>query len=65
MQHPRTDTSPSGPHWGEKEQTVSASILLMTGTALSNNFGILDFVDNPVSCVQADGNGSMSSAPFG
>ena len=44
---------------------MSASILLMTGTALSHNSGILDFVDNPVSCVQADGNGSMSSAPSG
>ena len=35
MQHPETDTDPSGPHWGEKEQTASALVPLMTGTAPS------------------------------
>ena len=40
MQHPETDIGPSSPHWGEKEQTVSALIPLMTGTALSHNSGI-------------------------
>ena len=44
---------------------MSAPITLMTGTALSHNYGILVSVDNPVSCAQADGNNSMSSAPFG
>ena len=63
MQHPVTDTGPSGPHWGEKEQTASVPIPLMTGNAPSHNFGILAFVDNPVSCAQTDGNDSMSSAP--
>ena len=35
MQHPKTDTSPSGPHWGEKEQIASALVPLMAGNALS------------------------------
>ena len=63
MQHPGNDTSPSDPYWGEKEQTMSAPVPLMTGTALSHNFGILTSVDNPVSCAQAYGNDSMSYAP--
>ena len=61
MQHPETDTGPSGSHWGEKEQIMSAPVLLMTGTALSHNSGILASVDNPVSCAQANENDSMSS----
>ena len=65
MQHPRTDTSPSGPYWGEKEQAVSTPVPLMTATALSHNSRILASVDNLVSCAQVDGNGSMSSAPSG
>ena len=65
MQHLKIDTGPSSPHWGEKEQTVSAPVLLMTATAFSHNSEILAFVDNPLSCAQADGNGSMSSAPSG
>ena len=63
MQHPRTDTGPSSPYWGEKEQTVSLPVSLMIGTALSHNSGILASLDNPVSCARADGNDSMSSAP--
>ena len=62
MQHPQTDTGPSCPHWGEKEQTASAPIPLMTRNAPSHNFEILASVDNLVSCAQADGNDSMSSA---
>ena len=50
MQHLRTDTGPSGLYWGEKEQTVYVPVPLMTGTVLSHNSGISDFVDNPVSC---------------
>ena len=65
MQHLETDTGPSSPHWGEKEQTVYAPIPLMTGTALSYNSRIPASVDNPVSYAQADANGSMSSAPSG
>ena len=61
MQHLETDTGPSGPHWGEKEQIMSAPTLLMIGTALSHNSGIPTSVDNPVSCAQADDNDSMSS----
>ena len=40
-------------------------IPLMIGTVMSHNSEILAFVENPVSCAQADGNGNMSSAPFG
>ena len=61
MQHPETDIGPSGPHWGENEQTVSAPVPLMTGTALSHNYGIPASMDNHVSCAQADGNDIMSS----
>ena len=63
MQQLETDTSPFGSHWGEKEQNISASISLMSGTTLSHDFRIPAFMDNPVSCAQADGNGSMSSTP--
>ena len=63
MQHPETDVSSSSPHWAEKEKTVSAPVSLMTGTTLSYDSGILASVDNPVSCAQADSNGSMSSTP--
>ena len=65
MQHPKTDTGPSDPHWGEKEQTVFVPVPLMTGTEVSRILGIPASVDNPVSCVQANGNGSMSSTPSG
>ena len=63
MQHPETNTGPSSPHWGEKEQAVSTPVPLMTGTALSHNVGIPASVENPISCAQADGNDSMSSTP--
>ena len=65
MQHPGIDTSPSNLYWGENEQTVSAPVPLMTRTALSHNSGILASEDNPVSCAQGDGNGSMSSSSSG
>ena len=61
MQHPETDTGIFGPHWGEKEQTMSAHVPLMIGTVMSHNSGIPARVDNPISCAQVDGNGSMSS----
>ena len=38
---------------------------LLTGTVVSHNFGILSSEDNPVSCVQAGGNGNMSFALAG
>ena len=63
MQHLETDTGPFGPHWGEKEQTASALVPLMTKNVPSHNSGILAYVDNPVSYAQADGNDSMSSTP--
>ena len=44
---------------------MSASVPLMTGTALSHNSGILAFMDNPFSCAKADGNRSMSSTLAG
>ena len=63
MQHPETGTGPSGPHWGEKEQTASVPVPLMIGNVSSHNLGILASMDNPVLCSQADGNDSMSYAP--
>ena len=65
MKHPETDTGHSSPHWGEKEQIMSAPIPLMIGTALSHNSGILASMDNPVSFAQADGNSSMSYVSSG
>ena len=65
MQHPETDTGPSGPHWGEKKQIVSAPVPLMTGTALSQNPGILASKGNSASHVRADGSNNKSSAPSG
>ena len=47
MQHPETDVGSSSSHWGEKEQIVSAPVLLMTGTALFQNPGILTSEGNP------------------
>ena len=60
MQHPETEASSSSPHWGEKEQTVFAPVLLMAGTMLSQNLGILASKGNPASYVQADGRNNMS-----
>ena len=39
--------------------------LLMIGTEVSHNHGILVSVGNPVSCVKVGGSDSMSSAPSG
>ena len=63
MQHPGTDIDSPSPCWGKEEQTVFAHVPLMIGTMMSHNFEIPASVDNPVSYAQADGNGSMSSAP--
>ena len=38
---------------------------LMIGTEVSHRLGIPTSMDNPVSCAQANGNGSMSSALTG
>ena len=63
MQHPEIGTGPSGPHWGEKEQTMSAHVLLMTRTEVSHIPGIAASTGNLVSCVRDDGNGNISSVP--
>ena len=65
MQHLGTDIGSPDPFWGKEEQTTSAHVPPMIGTVMSHNSGIPTSVDNPVSCAQADGNGSMSSAPSG
>ena len=65
MQHPGTDIGSPSLCWGKEEQNASAHIPLMIGTMMSHNSGIPASVDNPVSYAQADGNGSMSSAPSG
>ena len=61
MQHPRTDTGSSDPHWGVEEQTVFAPVPLMTGTASVRNPEIHASAGNPVSYAQDDGNRNMSS----
>ena len=40
---------------------MSTPVLLMTGTMLSQNPGILAFEGNSTSHVRADGNGNMSA----
>ena len=65
MQHRGTDAVSSGPHWGEREQTASAPVLLMIGTTLSQNLGILVSESNPTSHVRVDGNGNMSAVLTG
>ena len=60
MQHPETDTGPFDPHWGEKEQTVSLLVPLMTGTALSQNPGILASEGILASYVLVASSGNMS-----
>ena len=44
---------------------MSAHVPLMIGAVMSHNFGIPASLDNPVSCAQADGNGSISSVSSG
>ena len=39
MQHHETDIGPSSLNWGEKEQTESTPVPLITGTALAQNLG--------------------------
>ena len=62
MQHPKTDTGPSSPHWVKKKQTASAPVPLMTGTVPSQNPEILASEGNPSSNVQADGRNNISPA---
>ena len=61
MQHPEIDTGSSDPHWGVKEQTVSAPVPLMIRTEVSHSPGILVSKGNLASHVQANGNGSIST----
>ena len=61
MQHPETSTGPSGPHWGEKEQTMFAHVPLMIGTEVSHIPGIPASMGNLISHVRANGHGNMST----
>ena len=61
MQHPGTNTCSSEPYWGVEEQTVSAPVPLMTGTASVQNPEIHASAGNPVSYAPADGIRNMSS----
>ena len=65
MQHPRTDTGSSGPHWGKKEQTIFVHVPLMIGIVLSYNLRILASEGNPALYVQADGSNKISSVLSG
>ena len=62
MQCPETDTGSYGPWWDKKETTAFVHVPLMIGTRVSHNPRIPASKDNPASCVQASGNGNMSSA---
>ena len=62
MQLPETETGSSGLYRAVKEYTVSSLVLLLTGTTLSQNPGILVSRGNPSSYVQAVGNGNTPSA---
>ena len=59
MQRPGTDTGSPSLWWVKEEQTESMNILLLTGTGVSHNFGIPASNGNPVSYVEAGGNGNM------
>ena len=63
--HSTTETSSFDPYWGEKEQTVSAPVTLVTGTMLDQIPGIPAFAGNPTPYVEADGNRNMSSVLVG
>ena len=65
MQYTETDIDSPGPCWGKEEQTASPYVPLMTGTEVSCILRTLAYEGNPISNVQADGNGSMSSALSG
>ena len=60
-----TDIGSPGPCWGKERQIVSVHVPLMIGTEVSHNPGILASVSNLVSCVQASGSDSKSSASSG
>ena len=62
MRLPETDTGSSGLYRAVEEYIVSSPVLLLTGTALSQNLGIPVFGGNPSSCVKAVGNDSTPSA---
>ena len=62
MQLPETETSSSGLYRDVEEYIVSSPVLLLTGTALSQNPGIPVSWANPSSYVLAAGNCSTPSA---
>ena len=61
VQHPETHVCSPGLYSSKEKHTVSVHVPLMTGTAVSHNFGIPASEGNPTSCVQADGSSNMSS----
>ena len=60
MQHSEIDTGSSSPHWGKKEHTAFVRVPLMTRTEVSHSPEIPASEGNPISYVQANGNGNMS-----
>ena len=62
--HPEIDTGLFDLHRGEKEQTMSTPVPLITRTKVSRILGILASTGNLVSHVRADGSNNMSSALF-
>ena len=62
MQLPETETGSSSLYRDVEEYIVSSSVLLLTGTEMSQNLGIPISRGNPSSYVQVAGNGSTPSA---
>ena len=63
MQLLETETGSSGLYRAVEEYIVSCSVLLLTGTVLSQNPGIPVSRGNTSSCVQAAGNDSTAFSP--
>ena len=62
MQLPKNEIGSSGLYWAVEEYNVSSPVLWLIGTVLSRNPGIPVSGGNPLSYVQAAGNGSTPSA---
>ena len=63
--HLEIDTDSPGLYWVKERQIVSMHVPLMIGIEVSHNPGISASMGNHISCVQAGGSDSMSSAPSG
>ena len=65
MQHPGTDIVFPSPRSGREAQTAFVHASLMIGTIVSHNSRIPASKGNPISSVQASGNGNTLSTLAG